>query len=55
MLTPHERERAAYHEGGHAILGLILPGADPVNRVTIQPHGQALGVTYQQPHDDRHN
>jgi cell division protease FtsH len=34
---------------------LVLPGSDPVNRVTIQPHGQALGVTYQQPEDDRHN
>jgi cell division protease FtsH len=55
VLSPAERERVAYHEGGHAILGLILPGADPVNRVTIQPHGQALGVTYQQPADDRHN
>jgi cell division protease FtsH len=55
MLNQAERERVAYHEGGHAILGLVLPGADPVNRVTIQPHGQALGVTYQQPDDDRHN
>ncbi len=55
VLSPTERERVAYHEGGHAILGLILPGADPVSRVTIQPHGQALGVTYQQPADDRHN
>src|SRR5579864_7346120 len=55
VLSPEERERVAYHEGGHAILGLILPGADPVHRVTIQPHGQALGVTYQQPQDDRHN
>jgi cell division protease FtsH len=55
VLTPQERERVAYHEGGHAILGLILPGADPVNGVTIQPHGQALGVTYRQPQDDRHN
>ena len=55
ILTSQERERVAYHAGGHAVLGLILPGADPVNRVTIQPHGQALGVTYQQPTDDRHN
>jgi cell division protease FtsH len=55
MLSAEERERVAFHEGGHAILGLLLPGADPVGRVTIQPHGQALGVTYQQPEDDRHN
>jgi cell division protease FtsH len=55
VLSPAERERVAYHEGGHAVLGLILPGADPVNRVTITPHGQALGVTYQRPEDDRHN
>jgi cell division protease FtsH len=55
VLSPVERERVAYHEGGHAILGLILPGADPVSRVTITPHGQALGVTYQRPEDDRHN
>jgi cell division protease FtsH len=55
VLSRAERERVAYHEGGHAILGLILPGADPVNRVTITPHGQALGVTYQRPEDDRHN
>jgi len=55
MLTQEERERVAFHEGGHTILGLVLPGSDPVGRVTIQPHGQALGVTYQQPEDDRHN
>jgi cell division protease FtsH len=55
VLSPAERERVAYHEGGHAILGLVLPGADPVSRVTITPHGQALGVTYQRPDDDRHN
>jgi cell division protease FtsH len=55
VLSQAERARVAYHEGGHAMLGLILPGADPVSRVTITPHGQALGVTYQRPEDDRHN
>ena len=55
LLSPAERERVAYHEGGHTILGLLVPGADPVNRVTIMPRGQALGVTYQRPEDDRHN
>src|SRR4029078_1512161 len=44
-----------YHESGHAILGLVVPGADPVHRVTIVPRGQALGVTYQPPQTDRYN
>ena len=48
-LTREDRERIAYHESGHAILGLVVPGADPVHRVTIVPRGQALGVTYQRP------
>ena len=55
LLSPQDRERIAYHEGGHAILGLVVPGADPVNRVTIVPRGQALGVTYQRPESDRYN
>jgi cell division protease FtsH len=55
VMSPEERRRIAYHEGGHTILGLLLPGADPVNRVTIVPHGMALGVTYQRPEDDRHS
>jgi cell division protease FtsH len=55
ILSAQERERIAYHEGGHAILGLLVPGADPVNRVTIVPRGQALGVTYQRPESDRYN
>jgi cell division protease FtsH len=54
-MTPDERERVAYHESGHTILGLVIPEADPVKRVTIVPHGMALGVTYQRPPDDRHN
>lgn len=55
LLKPADRERIAYHEGGHAILGLVVPGADPVKRVSIVPRGQALGVTYQMPDDDRYN
>jgi cell division protease FtsH len=55
LMTQADRQRIAYHEGGHAILGLVVPGADPVNRVTIVPRGQALGVTYQRPERDRYN
>ena len=55
LLSHEDRERIAYHEGGHAILGLVVPGADPVHRVTIVPRGQALGVTYQRPQTDRYN
>ncbi len=55
LLSREDRERIAYHESGHAILGLVVPGADPVHRVTIVPRGQALGVTYQRPDADRYN
>ncbi len=55
LLSHADRERIAYHEGGHAILGLVVPGADPVHRVSIVPRGQALGVTYQRPDADRYN
>lgn len=55
VLSQADRERIAYHESGHAILGLLVPGADPVHRVTIVPRGQALGVTYQRPATDRYN
>jgi cell division protease FtsH len=55
LLSRADKERIAYHEGGHTILGLVVPGADPVNRVTIVPRGQALGVTYQRPDSDRYN
>jgi cell division protease FtsH len=55
MLSPLDRERIAYHESGHALLGLLVPGADPVKKVTIIPRGQALGVTLQSPIDDRFN
>jgi cell division protease FtsH len=55
LLSRADKERIAYHEGGHTILGLVVPGADPVNRVSIVPRGQALGVTYQRPDSDRYN
>ncbi len=55
LLSDEDRERIAYHEGGHAILGLVVPGADPVHRVTIVPRGQALGLTYQRPQTERYN
>jgi cell division protease FtsH len=55
MLSPEDRERTAYHEGGHALLGLLVPGSDPVRKVSIVPRGRALGVTVQSPVDDRFN
>ena len=55
VMSREERGRVAYHEGGHTILGLILPEADRVNRVSIVPRGMTLGITYQRPQDDRHN
>jgi cell division protease FtsH len=55
LLSRADKERIAYHEGGHTILGLVMPGADPVHRVTIVPRGMALGVTYQRPDGDRYN
>src|SRR5690606_3853194 len=55
VLSEHARERIAYHEAGHAIVGLVEPEADPVTRVTITPRGHSLGVTYQAPDDDRYN
>ena len=55
LLSAQDRERIAYHESGHALLGLLVPGADPVRRVTIIPRGQSLGVTISSPTDDRFN
>jgi cell division protease FtsH len=55
MLSEADRRRTAYHEGGHAIVGMLTPGADPVRRVSIIPRGLALGVTYSAPESDRFN
>jgi cell division protease FtsH len=54
MLSQEEKERTAFHESGHAVLGMLTPGADPVRKVTIIPRGQALGVTFQSPSADRY-
>jgi cell division protease FtsH len=53
-LSDEERERTAYHEAGHALLGMLEPGADPVRKVSIVPRGRALGVTFQAPESDRY-
>jgi cell division protease FtsH len=53
LLNPADRERTAYHEAGHALLALLMPGSDPVHRVSIVPRGMALGATWQLPVDDR--
>jgi cell division protease FtsH len=52
-LSQAERERIAYHESGHALLGLLVPGSDPVRSVSIIPRGRTLGATLQSPVDDR--
>jgi cell division protease FtsH len=53
-ISPEERRRTAYHEAGHAILGMLEPGADPVRKVSIVPRGRALGVTFQSPDVERY-
>ena len=55
LLSPRERRVVAYHEAGHAVVAWLTPAADPVRRVTIVPHGRALGVTQQIPGEDRYN
>jgi cell division protease FtsH len=53
LLGRADRERTAYHEAGHAIVGMLSPGADPVRKVSIIPRGMALGITLSTPEDDR--
>ena len=55
VLTEDERKLTAYHEAGHAIVALKIPGSDPVHKVTIVPRGRALGLTASLPEVDRHN
>ena len=55
VLSDHEKEMTAYHEAGHALLGWLLPDADPVHKVTIIPRGRALGVTQFLPDEERYS
>ncbi|MGW3741548.1 ATP-dependent zinc metalloprotease FtsH [Streptomyces sp. NPDC005146] len=54
VMPEEERRRTAYHESGHALLGMLQPGADPVRKVTIVPRGRALGVTLSTPEADKY-
>jgi cell division protease FtsH len=55
MMSDADRRRTAYHEAGHALVGMLTPGADPVRKVSIIPRGPALGVTFFAPDSDRFN
>ena len=55
IISDEEKRNTAYHESGHALVAKLLPGADPVHKVTIIPRGMALGLTQQLPMDERHS
>jgi cell division protease FtsH len=55
VMTEQERKTTAYHEAGHALVAWLLPGSDPVTKVTIIPRGRALGLTLYTPQEERHN
>jgi cell division protease FtsH len=55
IISEEEKRTIAYHEAGHALVAQMLPGADPVHKVTIIPRGRALGLTQQLPTDDKYN
>src|SRR4051794_35824059 len=54
VMTDEDRRLTAYHESGHALVGMLTPGADPVRKISIIPRGQALGVTLSTPESDRY-
>ena len=54
IITLEERKNTAYHEAGHALVAKLIPGSDPIHKVTIIPRGRALGLTQQLPIDERH-
>ena len=55
VMTDEDRRRTAYHEAGHALVGMLVRGADPVRKISIIPRGQALGVTLSTPEEDRYS
>ena len=55
MMSDEDRRRTAYHEAGHAVVGMLTAGADPVRKISIIPRGSALGVTFSSPEADRYN
>jgi len=55
VITPEDKKKTAYHESGHAIIGSLLPGCDPVHKVTVIPRGRALGLTWSLPEKDRYS
>jgi cell division protease FtsH len=55
LVNPQDRRMVAYHESGHALVAWLAPAADPVRKVTIVPHGRALGITEQSPSEDHYN
>jgi cell division protease FtsH len=55
VISPEEKKVTAYHEAGHALVGKLIPGSDPIHKVTIIPRGMALGVTHYLPIDEKHN
>ena len=55
IMSDEEKRTTAFHEGGHALVAKLLPGTDPVHKVSIIPRGRALGITMQLPIEDRHN
>jgi len=55
VLSEEEKRTTAFHEAGHALMAILLPGTDPVHKVTIIPRGRAMGMTMQLPIDDRHS
>jgi cell division protease FtsH len=54
-MSDADKRRTAYHEAGHALVGMLTPGADPIRKVSIIPRGPALGITFSSPDDDRFN
>jgi cell division protease FtsH len=54
VILDDEKRHIAYHEAGHALAGKLIPGSDPVHKVTIIPRGRALGITHYLPIDERH-